>query len=240
VREWGADDAVSRPTVLLFHGCGGIRPHLERYGEAAAAAGCRALLVDSYAHRGWSRMEAVSTVCTGLRFWGRERAGDVLAALHGAHSRPDIDASRVLLAGWSHGAWSIMDLMTMPLTRAGEAAVKDPDPRLLDGVRALFLAYPYGGFGALTRRRAWLRRPAVFGIIPSRDHVTSQSAARGLYRRLTDCELEVWEVEGATHSFDEPTGVPPMRYDPVLLDESVRRFSEFVTRTLGQPAMQPR
>jgi hypothetical protein len=47
-------------------------------------------------------------------------------------------------------------------------------------------------------------------------------------------------VEGATHSFDEPTGVPPMRYDPVLLAEAVERFSGFLKRTLrpDQPAMQ--
>ena len=239
MREWGPADDRTRPAVLMFHGCGGIRPHLPRYGEAAAAAGFRAILVDSYAPRGWSRLEAVATVCTGLRFWGRERAGDVLAALHAVRSRPDIDASRVLLAGWSHGAWAIMDLMTMPLTEAGDAAVADPDPGLLDGVRSLFLAYPYGGYGALSRRRAWRRRPAVFGIIPERDHVTRAHDARRLYRVAEECELEVWEVAGATHSFDEPTSVPPMRHDPVLLEESVRRFRAFAERTLAQPAMQP-
>jgi dienelactone hydrolase len=190
VQTWGAADDRPRPAVLMFHGCGGIRPHLERYAEAVEAVGCRAILVDSYAPRGWSRAEAVATVCTGMRFWGRERAGDVLATLHGVSRRPDVDASRILLAGWSHGAWSIMDLMTMPLEHPGEAAIADPDPRLLQGVRSLFLAYPYGGYGALTHRRAWLRRPAVFGVVPSRDHVTWGHDSARLYRALTDCELE--------------------------------------------------
>ena len=240
MRVVGPADALPRPAVLIFHGCGGIRPQLDRYAQAAADAGCRAFIVDSYTHRGWSRLEAVATVCTGLRFWGRERAGDILATLHGIRQRPDIDPSRVLLSGWSHGAWSIMDLMTMPLERPGEAAVADPDPRLLDGVQSLFLGYPYGGFGALTHRRAWLRRPAVFGVIAMRDHVTWPRDSRRLYRTLKDHELEIWEVEGATHSFDEPTGVPPMRYDAVLLAEPVARFSAFLKRTLkpDQPAMQ--
>ena len=236
MRVWGPHDDVARPAVLMFHGCGGIRPHLQRYGEAAAAAGCRAFLVDSYAPRGWGYGYGISFVCTGLRFWGRERAGDVLAALHGVGARPDVDASRLLLAGWSHGGWSIMDLMTMPLQQPGEAAVADPDPRLLDGVRALFLAYPYGGYGALSRRRGWLRRPAVFGIIAGRDHVTRRPDAERLYRVAEDCELELWRIAGASHSFDEPTSVPPMRYDPALLAESVGRFRAFAERTLGSPS----
>ncbi|HBI17949.1 MAG TPA: dienelactone hydrolase, partial [Brevundimonas sp.] len=35
----GPDDALPRPAVLLFHGCGGLRDHLPRYAEVARAAG---------------------------------------------------------------------------------------------------------------------------------------------------------------------------------------------------------
>jgi len=34
----GPDDDRPRPAVLLFHGCGGLRGHLPRYAEEAAAA----------------------------------------------------------------------------------------------------------------------------------------------------------------------------------------------------------
>src|SRR5690606_41285232 len=63
-----------RPTVLLFHGCGGLRAHLPRYAEAAKATGWRAVIVDSYAPRGWSRAFTLTAVCTGLALRGYERA----------------------------------------------------------------------------------------------------------------------------------------------------------------------
>ena len=59
----GPDDDRPRPAVLLFHGCGGASPNLPRaYADAAAAAGWRAFLVDSYTPRGWSRAFAMATV----------------------------------------------------------------------------------------------------------------------------------------------------------------------------------
>lgn len=226
-----------RPAVLLFHGCGGVRRHMEAYGRAAADVGVRAFVVDSYAARRWSRARALALVCTGLRFHGRERAGDVLAAAWGVTRRADVDASRLALAGWSHGAWALMDLMTMPLVVYGEAALADPSPAALSGLRSLFLAYPYGGPGALSRRRGWLHSPAVLGVIPGRDHVTRRGEARRLYDspRRGGCEVELWEAAEATHSFDEPTGVPPMRYAATLADEARQRFAAFLLRTLRPP-----
>ncbi|MFI4973715.1 MAG: dienelactone hydrolase family protein [Caulobacterales bacterium] len=136
------------PAVLLFHGCGGRRAFLADYQRVAAEAGMLAISVDSFAPRGWSRARALATVCTGLDLPGWKRAGDVLAAIWGVSRMHDVDASRVVLAGWSHGGWAIMDLMTMALERSGEAGVGDPDPALLAAVKGLFLAYPYCGPGA--------------------------------------------------------------------------------------------
>lgn len=235
MRSFGPDDDRPRPAAILFHGCGGIRPHLAQYAEAAVAAGARAYVVDSYAARGWSRTFGVSFVCTGARFWGRERAGDVLAAVTALAARPEVDASRLLLAGWSHGGWSIMDLMTMALDTPGQARLAAPDPAALAGVRSLFLAYPYGGFGAMSRNTDWRRSPRVLAILAGRDHVTRPAEARRLYAaaRRAGAEVELWEIPDATHSFDEPTGVPPMRHRPDLLATAAARFGRFLRETLA-------
>jgi dienelactone hydrolase len=230
VQAFGPEDGVKRPAVLLFHGCGGLRPHLPLYADTAVKAGWRAFVVDSFAPRGWNREFALSFVCTGVMLQGAQRAGDVLAAMWGVEQRPDVDATCTALAGWSHGSWAIMDLMTMPLDRAGEADLSDASDAPLEGLKGLFLAYPYGGFPALTRTRDWVRTPRSLAIIAKGDHITATSQAGRLYERAraSGAHVDVWTADGS-HAFDEPTAQFPMRYDPTLTAEAQRRFAEFLT-----------
>jgi len=218
------------PLVILFHGCGGLRDHLPRYAVVAAARGAEVVIVDSYAARGWSRTFGLAFVCTGLVLKGKERAGDILASAWGllAEGEPD---RPLVLAGWSHGSWSIMDLMTMPLTAPGEAGLVDPDPAPLDNLKGAFLAYPYGGVGALSRVRPWVRATDLLAISPQRDHVTNLHDARRLYDRprAAGCNVEAWEP-AASHSFDEPASVFPMRHEEALTLESLARFDVFLDR----------
>ena len=240
VRPYGAPGNDPRPAVILFHGCAGVRPHFDTYAEAAAQEGYRAFIVDSYEPRGWSQGYATTMVCSGAMFWGRERAGDVLAAVWGLSQDPGVDASRIALAGWSHGAWSIMDLMTMPLERPGEASLADASGACLAGVKSLFLAYPYGGPGALSRSRGWVRAPETFGVVAERDHLTAQADALRVFDapRHRGADVDVWIAPG-THAFDAPghEGFPsPMRYDAELAGEMLQRFNSFLHRTLDRPA----
>ena len=195
----------------------------------------RAIVVDSFAPRGWTPAYGKAFVCTGMAFRGAELAGDVLAAAHGALA--ELEAESLILAGWSHGGWSIMDLMTMPLQRPGEAGLADPSPAPLDAVRGLFLAYPYGGLTALSRERDWVRRPRTVAVLGEKDRVTHPRDAQRIYDRIAagGCELEVWRVPGA-HAFDEPgTEMSWLRHDRDLAAASVARFSRFVAETLARP-----
>jgi dienelactone hydrolase len=238
---YGPEDATARPAVLLFHGCGGVRGHTHDHGMAAAEAGYRAFVVDSYAARGWDRLYGILFVCTGVTFRGVDRVGDVLAAIWGVTQRSDVDPGSIALAGWSHGSWTIMDLMTMRMTRAGEAGLVDAPLISLECVKGLYLAYPYGGVGALTRTRPWVRTPRALGVIAERDHVTSLSDAEKLFRAAerSGAEIEVWKVRG-THAFDESHTSPPMRHDPELAAEARRRFQSLLLDTLGEPKPQPK
>ena len=237
VTAYGPPDETPRPAVILFHGCAGVRPHIDIYARAAAREGFRAFVVDSYEPRGWSQAYATTLVCAGAMFWGRERAGDVLAAAWGLGQDPGVEPGRIALAGWSHGAWSIMDLMTMPLTKAGEASLSDPSDEPLAGVRSLFLAYPYGGPGALSRTRPWLRSLPTFGVVAEKDHLTGQADALRVFEaaRQRGAGPDLWIAPG-THAFDAPghEGFPsPMRYDPELAEGCQGRFLAFLHRTLG-------
>lgn len=224
VTVFGPDDDRPRPAVLLFHGCGGLRDHLPRYAEAARAAGWRAFVVDSYGPRGWSRERALLTVCTGLVLRGDERAGDILAALDGVSRRRDVDSSKIALAGWSHGGWGIMEAMSAD-RRDRSLGLADPGSVSLDGVLAAYLAYPYIGVGALNRMRPWRHCPRTLAVISRSDHLTTVRNAESVHAMVRDCgaDIETWIAEG-THAFDEPGAAKPMRYQPELADEAVRRF----------------
>jgi len=229
VQAFGPDDGVPRPAVLLFHGCGGLRPHLPLYADAAVKAGWRAFVVDSFAARGWTREFGLAFVCTGVMLQGSERAGDVLATAWGVAQRPDVDPSSLALAGWSHGSWAIMDLMTMPLTHKGEAGLDDASAAPLANLKGVFLAYPYGGYPAYTRTKAWVRTPKTFAILAKGDHITAASQAERLYDRVrgSGAQVEVWTLD-ASHAFDEPTAQFPMRYDPALAAEAAGKFRTFL------------
>ena len=230
----GPDDDRPRPAVLLFHGCGGLRPHLPEYAAAASARGHRAFIVDSFGARGWSRAVSLALVCPGVIFRGRERAGDVLAALWGVSQRPDVDAGRVTLAGWSHGGWGIMQLMAAPLERPGELGLADPMAADLSGVKANFLAYPYVGPGSRARTQPWRRCPKTLAVIARRDHLTTVRNAERVHEMVRGCgvEMETWVADGS-HAFDEPSNAGPMAYDPALAEESISRFSRFLEQAVG-------
>jgi dienelactone hydrolase len=231
IQVFGPDDSCPRPAVLLFHGCGGVREHMTRYAVLAADIGWRAFVVDSFAHRGWSRLYAMCMVCTGLRMRGGQRAGDILAALRGVGQRADVDSSSIVLAGWSHGSWSIMDLMTFEDDRKGLAGLADPDMALRDRVAGLFLVYPFVGSIVRTRRKPWRHRPPTFGLIAARDHISSAAQARAVYASLArqDVPLETWVAQGS-HAFDEPGATAPMTFDPELTRQAEAHWTRFLTR----------
>lgn len=232
----GPDDDRPRPAVILFHGCGGLRDHLPKYAAAARAAGWRAFIVDSYAPRGWSRQFAMAMVCTGMLLHGSQRAGDILAALLGVSRRRDVDASRIVLAGWSHGGWGIMEAMSSDRA-AGQLGVADAGAVSLDGVIGTWLAYPYVGFGAFNRMRPWKHCPKTVAVISRTDHLTTVRNARQVHDMVRNCgvDVETWIADG-THSFDEPMTALPMRYNPELAAEAERRFVALLNDVAVAPA----
>lgn len=235
VQVYGPPDAVPRPAVLVFHGCGGIAANLALYAQRAVALGVRVFVVDSYAPRGWSRKFGANFVCKGFRLRGFERSGDVLAMLWGLSQRYEVDPKRLVLAGWSHGAWAIMDLMTQRLDRAGDARLADPEARWLDGVRGLFLPYPYINFLARSVTRLWHHKPPVFAILTLRDHLASYRQSIRLVEglRRQGVEVETMTLD-STHAFDEE-GIDRtriMRFDEAGFVSTLDAFEDFVGRVV--------
>ena len=238
---YGPQDDEVRPAVVLFHGCGGMRPHVHLYAEAVGALGIRAYVVDSFKPRGWDRNFAVTLICSGAVLQGYERSGDVLATLWGLKQSGRVDMSQVILAGFSHGGWSIMDLMTEPLTKSGEAKIKDPDPSLADSVAGVFLVYPYINFPARSNRHKWVRAPKTFAVLADRDHLTPIKHSGKIFRNIQagGAAVETLELD-ASHAFDEQDNKGMiMHFSEEAMHLSMDALVRFVQATFALAQEQP-
>ena len=199
------------PVCLQFHGCGGIYAMQFDYAEAAHQTGYAVVVVDSFAPRGITVIEAQTTICTGMRFRGAERSIDVLATLAWLKTQAWADLDRVVLAGWSHGAWSIMEALS--------GTLNDGKPPQL-GIRTAILFYPYCGPFSRTFARGWgENRPAVYACLGGRDVVVGRALPERALRRLEADGLLVRTLflKEAAHGFDEQAPrAPRTRYRPDL------------------------
>jgi dienelactone hydrolase len=232
---YGPQDESVRPAVVLFHGCGGMRPHVHLYAQAAARTGVRAYVVDSFKPRGWDRNFAVSLICSGAVLQGYERAGDVLSVLYGLQQSGRVDMDKVILSGFSHGGWSIMDLMTSPLNKAGNVRIADPDPALVDRLRGLYLVYPYINFPARSNTSKWLHTPKTFVVLAKKDHLTPFRHSQKIFGKLKAQGVDVTTLElDASHAFDEEDNKGLiMQYDPAIMQTSLEGLLAFVTERFG-------
>jgi dienelactone hydrolase len=209
------------PVVIQLHGCGGKGDFQLGWAEQARAAGWAVIVVDSYRHRNISTLQAYATVCTGVRLWGRERAGDLYAMMEWARAQAWADASRIAVAGWSHGGWTALDGMSLrPGSEMASATKLDGLPEEpLAGLVGAFCIYPYVGVGTVSGSRGLRWDVPVKALVGTNDVIVGgKSAARTLQKMPTPKNpVEVIMLEGATHAFDEPKAKDlRVRYDPEL------------------------
>jgi dienelactone hydrolase len=221
------------PVVFLLHGCGGRKAFMDRWAGVARDGGAAAVVIDSYAHRGISRLEAYATVCMGLRLWGRERAGDLFAAMLWARRQPWADTGRFIAAGWSHGGWTVMDALAMrTLVEMREATgLLDLHGEPLAGLAAAFLMYPYCGTASLSGRGRWRLRPRTLAILGGDDTIVGQRAPRRALERVqaSGVPMEIVTFPEATHAFDEPeTTDIRVRFNPSRAREAERRLVQLI------------
>jgi dienelactone hydrolase len=221
------------PVVIQLHGCGGKKSFQGLWAEVARAAGWAALVVDSYAHRNISTLQAYATVCTGLRLWGRERAGDLYAAMEWTRRQPWADHNRIAVAGWSHGGWTALDAMCLQPGADIENATRlhglPAEP--LKGLAGAFLVYPFTGPGCLARTRGIHADVPVLGLVGTNDVIVGgRIVGRTLQRMRTPrTPIRVELLEGATHAFDEQGASDlRVRYDPALTEKAHGLYADFL------------
>jgi dienelactone hydrolase len=220
------------PVVIQFHGCSGFRPPWTKSWAAIAnEAGFLVIAVDSNGPRGIDRERALKTVCAGKELIGQERAGDVAAAINIAKAQEDADASRIVLAGWSHGAWSVMDYLA--LEGAGRAPSSLKTRPVAAPVMGAVLFYPYCGEGTWSRLHAWGQKPPALMFVAGRDSVVSPEECRAAAKKLRreGVDVDLVDYANADHAFDDATllgGPYAYFYDEASAKDSERRVGAFL------------
>jgi len=229
----------SYPLFVQMHGCGGLHlKHLREYADIANEAGFAALIVSSNAPRGYDGESSLANVCRGKALLGQERAADILIALNEASKRPEIDMSNIVLGGWSHGAWTVMDYLSFDREEGLPVGLAD-----YDGVRpeidAAVLFYPYCGLGTRARVHGWeSHNPDVLTLIGTADSIVDHVACQVVFANLelgAGKNMESHVYEGAEHAFDAAflRGEASLWYNAEMAADARAKVAAFLTARAG-------
>lgn len=214
-----------RPAVLLFHGCGGVKPTLSRRATEFTAQGYVAIIVDSFKGRGsdWEK------VCDGVELFGDQRAADVLVALEYARKHEAISDDQLFVVGYSHGAWAVLE--SLAYNDALPRGLTDRPAEPLAGLRGVVTWYPYCGWG--TRfRQGWESEIPVLMLLAEDDEITAAAPCVEVATRQAEAGQPTdWRVfEGVGHGFDLPEEEWVVNYEPQAHQDALSLQFEFLAR----------
>jgi dienelactone hydrolase len=192
----------ARPTIVMLHGCGGpydrkgaLSVRMRNYARLFNEERWHVLVVDSFTPRGEREL------CT--QKWGSRkvtqahRRRDSLGALKWLSTRPEVDAARLVLLGWSHGGSAVLASTNARQREVANAAVRP---------RAAIAFYP--GCGADLRRGYRPSVPLLMLLGESDDWTPAESCKQLASRAGDSPPVQVEVYQGAHHGFD---GMAPLR-----------------------------
>ena len=155
---------------------------------------------------------------------GLIRSADVLAGLDLIAASPKVDHRHVRIAGWSHGGWSVGDLVTL--------SGPDGFRRTMAGVEAMRLTYLFCGRPARAPRRAWTWKGDVSLVLAELDVVQPPKGCDPLVERAraAGSRVDVTVIPGVTHAFDEREHMPGSKshFDAAATQQSHQAFSAWL------------
>lgn len=214
-------EAVPAGAVVVLHGCDGVGPHYREWARRLAEWGYAALLIDSFAPRGFQE------VCNqGLLVPPEAQARDAFDGAAYLRTVPTVRAQRVGVIGFSHGGWAVLKAVLAGLVhRPDEAAF------------AVAIAY-YPGCDPRDPPRHPLETDTLILIGDADDWTPAARCAR--WRAAVQTNGHVLQMKiypGARHGFDAPR--PPHFFaghyvgqDPAALADAVGETRRFLDERL--------
>jgi dienelactone hydrolase len=196
---WWMPAAQKSPAVIALHGCGGLygrRGDLnERHRAMADLLGQRGfhvLFVDSFTPRGFKELCTTRIAERSLR--AADRRFDVQAAIDWLAARPEVDARRIVLLGWSHGGAAVLASL--------DRGIK---------LRAAVAFYP--GCSAYAKRNAPYQPSAPLLILIGALDDWTPAAACIAFKERAGNALQLKVLPDAHHDFDHPSAPLRVRKD---------------------------
>lgn len=198
---YGAEATGRRPAVLLLHGCGGpydgrgeLSRRMRDYSALLNEQGWHVLVLDSLSTRGEKELctQRIGTRAVTMT----NRRLDTLGALAWLAQRPDVDASRLALIGWSNGGSTV--LASSNLAHA-EVAQGQPKPR------ALVAFYP--GCEAELKRGYQPSAPLQLLVGAADDWTPAQPCEALAAAAPAPAQIAIESYAGAYHGFDSQAPV---------------------------------
>ena len=234
------------PAVVLLHGCGGpydrsgeLSVRMRDYAALLNHAGMHALVVDSLTPRGETQL---CTQRIGSRLVTQaNRRLDALGALAWLAARPDVDASRLGLLGWSNGGSTVLAATNVAQQQVAGAAVKP----------SFAIAF-YPGCQA-DLKRGYETRTRLLLLVGEADDWTPAEPCRRLaaQAQARGDKVEIESYPHAYHGFDSaapvqlrtdvPNGVNPghgvhVGGNPQALARSRERLLRFLEAVTAPPS----
>jgi len=233
------------PLVILMSGCGGligsdgkINPNMDKYAKAAARSGAYAIIVDSFQPRGIDFKKAVSTVCTGVQLRGKARSGDALAGEALAETHWNTRFTGIILSGWSHGSWSIMELLDAGPSATKLGNLKVSEPRRALSPDAVTLFYPYCGLLNAADANRWAFNGPILFVTAEKDTIGKPEECRKIVEvgRPGMTNVEAITYPGMTHAFDEESQSEDsaFKYDPETSAKAEAVYSDFIAQQVAR------
>ena len=194
------------PAVIMFHACGGPYPYLDSWQKFFSDSGIASIQVDSTGPRGMNRRTAIRTVCSGFDLQGQERAGDVYSVLANLDQFSWIDNDNIFIAGWSHGAYTLMDFMTMNDDLV-PSNILDFNQNTIPRIKGKITFYPHCGILNLSQKYKWRTRTPSLVFLADQDGfglATQPSDCIELFQSMNKNEkyIDYYLMENSTHVFD--------------------------------------
>ncbi len=225
------------PTGSIFSGCDGVRDNIDRWATVLNEKGWAALIVDSHTPRGLSAHDLWRLVCAGQILTGAERAGDALVALRDARRMEEVEPSRIVLIGTSHGGWAIMELLVLeeagqlpPNLTAIPEGLRTEAP--LKNLAGQILLYPYCGIANRARQSGWRHSVPTLMLLSGADTITPSKGCLKIaaLQEARGLPMETVVFEGINHGFDQQdrAAFSPLVFDPEATAEALRLGAAFL------------